>query len=827
MKTKKNLLEKRDQYNRYYGDFRGVDFSSDHTQVIDQRLAYAVNMYKDYQSAQGKAIETIAGFRRRVVIPDGTIIYGIHYFTHKSDNQIVSKVLIHAGEKLYLWHNYPKSIGVLMHTSAVLSLPTDDIGGMKTYSVKLSDDVKSIQGVHTSNGDTLLNTTYDTSEHVLTLVSSVLNESDVIQIDYYEGTLQEAIYSEMNARKSESFVFNNRLYIIDGKNYVYYDGDIIKSVLDDAYIPTTYINIEPNGASAGFQYEYRNILQPKFKNTFIADGSSKEFFLNEKIDSENVKIKVYGKDITEGYTVVKDDAKIVFNTAPKKPEESGFPEKYAGIEITAQRDYGATEITKCTLFSIFDDRVFLSGNPDHHNTIYFCGTNSEAGRIDPSYFPVFYNNECGVGNAAITGLLVVANTLMALKSDTQQDGSVYFLSPVSTGNNLYPRRYDTARGLAGTGCLGACVNFLDDPVFISRLGLEGVSSLQIASERIIEHRSSLVDAKLVNLDLRKAFIEEWNGYLFVFVDGKVFMADSRQRFTHDTGVMQYEWYYLEGIGVCDGQYLAYRYASVLPTYLEGVTITHDDSVDYELAIASNVIDPELLQSVNLCNSLVNPPDNDGNESAKVYSQIIEIEQYEQKYKVRVDYTIKDGKAYLCETNGEYIGGIFKEACVAKSFEDNMFFGTLNGVICSFNFDKRNEMGEIPVQYYSFDGRAIICGCATKMDCCGIPHLTKSTVKKSTVIKTKSLQESAAKIKIRTNKKPYTQIARINSSVFSFDNLDFSDFSFSSNEQSLFSIKEKEKQWVEKQYYIYSDEYLKPFALYYISYRYNVAGRFKG
>ena len=112
-----------------------------------------------------------------------------------------------------------------------------------------------------------------------------------------------------------------------------------------------------------------------------------------------------------------------------------------------------------------------------------------------------------------------------------------------------------------------------------------------------------------------------------------------------------------------------------------------------------------------------------------------------------------------------------------------------------------------------------------MDCCGIPHLTKNTVKKSTVIKTKSLQESAAKIKVRTNKKPYNQIARINSSLF-FGSMDFSDYSFITTEQSLFSVREKEKQWVEKQYFIYSDEYKKPFALYYISYRYNIAGRYK-
>ena len=89
---KKNLISNRDVYNKYYGDFRGVDFSSDHTQVIEQRLAYSVNMYKDYLSGQGGAIETIPGFRElcdnplsgRTGYNEGSdVINGIHPFTCK------------------------------------------------------------------------------------------------------------------------------------------------------------------------------------------------------------------------------------------------------------------------------------------------------------------------------------------------------------------------------------------------------------------------------------------------------------------------------------------------------------------------------------------------------------------------------------------------------------------------------------------------------------------------------------------------------------------------------------------------------------------------
>ena len=181
---------------------------------------------------------------------------------------------------------------------------------------------------------------------------------------------------------------------------------------------------------------------------------------------------------------------------------------------------------------------------------------------------------------------------------------------------------------------------------------------------------------------------------------------------------------------------------------------------------------------------------------------------------------------LCEERGSYTGGVFHPASSIVNIGGNLYFGTDCGVVCAFNFDKREADGMLAAQWYSFDERTIYSGCATRMDNCDIPHLAKSTIKKSTVLKTKALRSSAAKIKIRTNKNSYKQIARINTREFSFDSIDFSDFSFSSSE-SIHSIKEKEKHWVEKQHFIYTDEYQKPLALQYIAFRYKIAGRVKG
>ena len=873
--TKKNLLQSRDTYSRHYGDFRGVDFSSDHTQVHEQRLAYLVNMYKDYQSGQGKALETIAGFRRRVVLPEEAEIYGIHHFQHKdSGGKIVTKILLHAGNRLYLWHNYPNTINVV--TKEVITLPEEsgETNGTRTFRITLGNNVASVVAISKPDGEdiTMNMDYYDAGTHTLCISRSDLYAGDALYLSFTEGVIstEDALFAGMNSRRSASFIFNNRLYLIDGKNYLVYDGDTVSSVLSAAYIPTTYINIIPSGENAdiGTEYEQRNVLQPKFKHTFIADGVTTEFYMNENALEAVAEVKVYGETLTaeDDYTVDLPNGKITFAVAPKKPEEvegGAYPEFYAGIEITAQKTFtsvsGVTEekeniyelITDCTIVATFDNRVFVSGNPNYPNHVFYCGRNI-TGYVDPSYFGVLNYMQDGVGITPITGMIPVADTLMVLKGDTRQDGSTYFHTATATGEDLQPKIYPSTQGLCGIGCLGACINFLDDPIFISRLGVEAIGQLSVRYERAVEHRSSLIDARLVNMDLSDAVVEEWNGYLLVLVDGKIFMADSRQKYAHEIGVPQYEWYYLEDIGVYKNQYPEYRYSTQIYSELDGKMVHYcteckkgakyctcgneDHIIEIPIKLANAVYYHESDETRNLTGEIVNPPDSDGKETASVFDERLTIAVDGTTYEIGLYYTIHElygsmgeflgYEAFLCEGKGNSTGGTFQRATTVKSMENNLFFGTKNGVVCSFNFDMRDEQGEIAPQYYAFDERTILCGCATKMDCCGVPHLNKNTVKKSTVIKTKSFPSSAAKIRVRTNRKPYEQIARINSTLFSFGGTDFSDFSFITTEQSLFAIKEKEKKWVEKQYYIYSDEYMKPFALFYLSFRYNISGRYK-
>lgn len=1116
-------MKQRKEYSRYYGDFRGVDFSSDHTLVNASRFPYLVNMYKDYAAGGGQGIETIPGFRRRFTAENGGRIHGIHSYKlpNASGEGVTRHVLVHAGSKLYKWASYPAEVGEAKCITATVleydeyDTDDDEVGVGEDYVYVSADvnrvseeylgivDVRAIKkvggkwisiypeslyygeplsslyikGAYTADiiengeralvrvkipkrvtredgsfvasfapGDAvevcfvvydiydigvdegefesitekqpgisdctieysfavspwaatnivafeLFDNHYNSTGRIaaiparaadpvlqralagyvvlapgsfsiewdaynkkdarlklkairsgnnvyleredggiielnnyvkegcginvdilypdvysdLPLTAVDLNEhEDLEKVDYnyidisgsseldidnittvqgdeipksayqkhgdlvliekefaeigtevvvtFETRDSPVLADDMNERDSVSFVFGDNIYILDGKRMRVYDGEKLKLATEEAYIPTTYINIMVGGenADAGKEYEARNMLQPKFKHTFVPDGTTKAYYMNEAPLDSVEEVKAYGKklkvgtlgandSVTEGdYAVDLGKGKIVFAVAPKKSEDVQideaddsltYPEGYAGVEITASRavypspaDDGEVTskeftsiIESSTVVTVFDDRVFYAGVKKYSNFVFWSALKN------PTYIGLLNYAQDGAGSTPITALVPVADSLLALKADTEQGGAAYYHTPAETGVNVAPKTYPSVPGLAGIGCLGAACSFLDDPVYISRLGLEAIGQLSIRYERAREHRSSLVDGKLVNQKgLANAKLCEWSGYLILLVDGNIYMADSRQRYTDDTGAMQYEWYYIEDVGVYEDQRQKFEYMTEYP----GVLIDPETGVRQELTVSYEgrdyvvgiIGDTEAEYATEV-----------GWFTDVVYGETV-INGSTMGFWAAMYPTENGFHACLCKTEGEMIDGRFVPAvCIISINEDkceNIYFGTENGVVCSFNFDMRESDGMIPPKFYTFDGRLIRSGCALKMDNCSIPHLTKTTVKRSTVIKVKSMQRTAAKVRVRTNKNPFSQVARINGNFFAFDDIAFSDFSFVISEDTLFAVREKEKKWVEKQYYLYSDEYMKPFALYYLAYKYYIAGKYK-
>lgn len=350
------------------------------------------------------------------------------------------------------------------------------------------------------------------------------------------------------------------------------------------------------------------------------------------------------------------------------------------------------------LSCIFDNRVFFSGNSDYPNALFHSMLN------DPTYISDTAYYQDGSDNVPITSLMRVGDSILVIKKDDQQDSVVYYHTPKEiTENDETQTVYPTKQGLAGVGCISywGSKNFLDEPVFMSRLGLKSFTKLNLGYERSIEHKSTMVDGKLVNEnDLENVHLEQWKGYLLCLINGHIYLADNRQQYLNKgTQQQEYEWYYWDNIG-----------------------------------------------------------------------------------------DIRDNSFY--------------KATLLKEYDNNLFFGTINGVVAKFVENRYND-----------NGRLIYCQWQTPDDNFTSENHLKTTNKRGGIANLKTIPNSVCKLKERTDKSNETDITRYISSGFSFINFSFIDFSFTTRDKSFMKYKIKEKKWSQISLTFYSDELDKPFGIY--------------
>ena len=290
---------------------------------------------------------------------------------------------------------------------------------------------------------------------------------------------------------------------------------------------------KPSGG--GTTYEDVNLLTGKRINTFLADGSAKEFVLDsQNIDTDFAPVVKVNDVVVTNYTVNYEAGKIVFNTAPSKPLTDG--QDNVSIEFKKDIPGYKDKINKCTLLQVFDNRVFFSGNKDFPNVIYHCSLS------DPTYCSdLDYYNE-GLDTSEVKGLVAGNNVLWVFKEPSQVNTTVFYHTP--TIDSEYGKIYPSSHSSISTGCVGKAINFNDDILFFSDRGMEGISG-DITTEQVIAHRSSVVDRKMIaETNYKDMLLAEWEGYLLVFIDNKVYLADSRAMFENESH-LEYDFFYWE------------------------------------------------------------------------------------------------------------------------------------------------------------------------------------------------------------------------------------------------------------------------------------------
>lgn len=474
-------------FTKRYDRFSGVDFSTDSSQIDDNRSPIAVNIVSD----AGGFPEKRVGWRTLKQFDDA--INGVYDF--------MGKMVVHSGNKMY-------------------------------YSTNLD-----------------------------------FTEFETFKKDGTEDPV------EINDAKSFGIVFGEKLWILTGEEFLVFDGDKLSFVRDVATVPQVLSQAD-DSLRNGISYQPFNLLTTKRKvGIKLSNGTTYSIRINQKVDT--VSVHVYSALTGE---------EIPYSTIEKEHYDSPTLDPYCDVnfkyalpmtglaeDIVIEYDLldapkaedNRKIIEQCRFAAIYENRLFVAGNPDYPNTDFYCELN------DPTYFAdVNYTgigtvdegadpdevktrdeNYVGTGGTKITGYSYVGNYLAIHKDGAENGASLYLRSSQMTENGMI---FPITEGIVGESIVSHFTNvsFIDDPLFLTKSGVYAIASADVTGERCLQSRSTRVNTRLgIESELENAVACVWNGYFLLFINGNVYVADSRQKnYPRNTSnAFEYEWYFWDNI----------------------------------------------------------------------------------------------------------------------------------------------------------------------------------------------------------------------------------------------------------------------------------------
>lgn len=388
--------------------------------------------------------------------------------------------------------------------------------------------------------------------------------SKLLKWEMSENGLTE-LASDMADQKSYGVQYNGKLALFDGVTMRVYgkfdDAYALKKAEDEAFIPTVLINANPDQTPpGGTEFEQVNFLTGKRYVNFVVNP-----------ESESSSFKLYvpeGKFSEDGWLVVEkvndeqewsaitptstDKAKgcVTISKSSVSDVPKNVDNVRIGYYVAPKSGEGAAVINKCNVGKLFGvggntNRLFLSGNPEKPNKVYYSGLD------DLLYFPNQGYLTVGADASEVMGFSRVSDYLAVHKEDNGQDASVFLISG-SLDYNSKPV-FAVKAGINSHGAVSkyAFSDFMGEPLYLTANGVYAITTQEITFEKYAENRSFYINQELTKADLKEACGIAYNNYYYLSVgDGVVYVADGRQKVYESNQPMssfQYEWYKLTNI----------------------------------------------------------------------------------------------------------------------------------------------------------------------------------------------------------------------------------------------------------------------------------------
>jgi hypothetical protein len=332
------------------------------------------------------------------------------------------------------------------------------------------------------------------------------------------GSQPTEIFAGLANNKSKGFSFGSLFYLLDGTNYLQYDGTTMQTVIP--YVSTLVISTPPAGG--GTALEDFNLIGKAFIQKFSGDGTATNYQLAlDNLDATLLDVTVDGTTLVEGtdFTVNRTTGVVTFVTAPSNGTNN--------VIIQAEKTVAgmADKIRKAVGFKIFggtnDTRVFVW---KEDNILYRTDVNRA------NYFPENAFQRVGNDATKITGIRTQYDTAV-IEKEFSKWGMTY---DNSSGTPLFPvRPINDVIGCIAPDSLQLIDN---SPVSLSKKGVYGLTGGVVRDERNVTHLSYNVDKNnefvtglLSEANLENAISIDFDKKYFLALNGRVFIMDYDKR----------------------------------------------------------------------------------------------------------------------------------------------------------------------------------------------------------------------------------------------------------------------------------------------------------
>lgn len=196
-------------------------------------------------------------------------------------------------------------------------------------------------------------------------------------------------------------------------------------------------------------------------------------------------------------------------------------------------------------------------------------------------------------------------------------------------------------------------------------------------------------------------------------------------------------------------------------------------------------------------------------------------------------TLPNGHSYVADGNQDRSDNGYEwyfwtniPAHVLCAHEQTLYFGTQDGRLCKFNDDLVTSQNETLMRAYNDDGAAIHAEWATKLDAMGTLRRLKTMPKRGCSVHVKAYARSRMGVYIRTEKDSGKYYRDLIADRLTFEDIDFSRFTFSTSTNNVIPILVKVKKWKLIQIILISDALNEGFGVYEIELYYEDAGEAK-